>query len=1036
MSINYYEVLDLPCDGKSADDIKLIERTLKQWEITKTDALNNETQEAKRRVLQAELAELPNMKKLTSDATLRKTHAEELKNIRMKQVDSIIGVMSKSRTANKSVAKARLDKIAGLIGLLPATVAKRYKESGYTVVESKPVNTNDFLMEARVLNKIDGDMELIRNHMKSNPYEPLQEIATATNLYEYIAIMEGKTVGEASEYKHMPTDQLNALFNTKMMEHVKTTAPTMWYKSIESQAKTQVMKDDKQREKYNNALKLKELQGLLDMLSTVPVSVKLERVFAEECIKEIQGVFSDEDQAIAIYNKYGEMPQDSLYEKENTSIATMCTCHIINYHDTREQAEHAKCVSCGMPLYERCPSCGKMVPAIAEFCSCGFFMMGKQNFELHRLRFEAAVKAMDFERARDEYDVAKVSDPSNAKLVEMKKKLDELEEIYKKPVEDIKSLLAQKKINAALQKINAFKAARPGANVKQYLDQANTELAWAAAEYAKLQRVTSEGQGVELASRIVERVKDYTPALEWLRLHKPKPVRQVVQVGNHDTLSCVLQWTDDPDNRFVTYTVVRKEGAKPLNVKDGVVVGEELKSNQLRDEKLVAGKIYAYAVFAVRGDTPSAPAYSSAVCLMKNIDEVQVNITQNACTLSWKDIPGSRGVHIRRSEDGGATYALVNACARGMFTDTRIANGKQYRYAFRTIWDVQGKAMPSPKDFIRDVKVEQKPPRVDIAINNVGSDGNCEVSWNASGDGALCLVALKNGINVVPDQVYSMDMLNGMGDIIVRAVPVRSGKYAWYAKLGRQFNVAAFRIFGDDTVGGNAVRISTVPALNVDENRTIIANNSLQLYIQDVPQDVKKLFYLVSVNGTVASEKMAVQGNLPGMDIETFRRSGMISVENLPQEKLTVSVMAMYGTGSGAYFSPVTTLSMSNLPKQKLEYWIEWQTKGFRRKLVRTGAKLIVRTEADRIPQMSLCCRDDGRMIFNYIPGTPGIVELLRIDSRKADAGTEYEYEISANAMRGMPDGTDIQLFLDKKELNNYATPVCTNPASRKMPAE
>lgn len=59
-------------------------------------------------------------------------------------------------------------------------------------------------------------------------------------------------------------------------------------------------------------------------------------------------------------------------KKENTSIATMCACHILNYHDTREQAENAKCVSCGNPLYEVCPRCEKKVPAVSEFCSCGF----------------------------------------------------------------------------------------------------------------------------------------------------------------------------------------------------------------------------------------------------------------------------------------------------------------------------------------------------------------------------------------------------------------------------------------------------------------------------------------------------------------------------------------------------------------------------------------------------------------------------------------------------------------------------------------
>lgn len=1035
--MNYYEMLGLPCDGRQAEDIKLIQSTLKQWELSKTDALNNESQEAKRKVLRSELDELPNMQKLLSDAVLRKRHAEELKAVRLAQVDSIIGIMKKSRTSAKSIARARLDRIAVLIGLLPATIAERFKSAGYAVVESRPVKTNDFLMENRVLDKISGDLELIRNHMKSNPHEPLQEITMATNLYEYLAIMEGKSIEDADEYKLMTTDKLAALFSAKMMEHVRTTAPTMWYKDIESQAKTQVMKDDKQRAKYNNALKLQKLDSLLKLLVTIPVSIKLERAFADECIREIQELFPDEDQAIAIYNKYGEMPLESQYEKENTSIATMCTCHILNYHDTREQAENATCVSCGNPLYEVCPNCEKKVPAVSEFCSCGFFMKGRQSFPLHKLRFEAAVGAADLPKAQDEYNQAMACDPTNSDLQAMKAALSKLEKELGRSIEDIKNDLNARKINAAQQKLNALRAARPNVNVKQYQEQINTELAWAASEYAKLQKITNQGRGVELASQIVERVKDYSPALEWLRLHPPKPVQSVAQVSDSVALSCVIQWVDDPENRFVTYTVVRKEGAMPLNIQDGVQIASDLKSMQCKDTSLSPGNVYVYAVFAVRGDSTSQPIYSQPVCLLQNISEVQINISSSACTLSWQDIAGSRGVHIRRSEDGGKSYSVVCNCARGTFSDNHVSNNKQYRYSLKTMWEILGKKYLSSEELVRDVRVEQKPARVDIQLVNVSSDGNCQVQWKEAGSGTLCLLALKAGVTVVPDQVYGRAMLGKMGSIIVPAVPVATGKYAWHAERGRQYQVVALRSFGDDLVAGQAIRVSTVPALKIDKNRTTISNNTLNLYLADVPQQVSKIFYLVSMNDSVCTEQMAIQNSLPTVDVATFRRTGVITVEKLQQEKLTISLLAMYGTGSAAFYSPVTKLEISNQPKKRIEYWIEWQMRGFaRRKRVRSNAKLYVRIEGDRLPEMELCCRDDGSMIFNYIPGSPGIVQLLKIDASQVERGNEFAFDIPERSMKGLPANTDIQLFLSPEEQNSFSLPLARDPSSRKMPAE
>lgn len=1027
--MNYYEMLGLPCDGKQADDIKFIQSALKQWELSKTDALNNESQEAKRKVLRSELDELPNMQKLLSDAALRKRHAEELKAVRLVQVDSLIGIMKKSQTSAKIVAKARLDRIALLIGLLPATIVERFKSAGYTVIESRPVKTNDFLMEKRVLDKISGDIELIRNHMKSNPHEPLQEIAAATNLYEYIAIMEGKSIRDADEYELMATDKLAALFGSKMMEHVKTTAPTMWYKDIESQAKTQVMKDDKQRAKYNNALKLQKLSSLLELLVSVPVAIKLERAFANECIREIQGQFPDEDQAIAIYNKYGEMPLESQYEKENTSIATMCACHILNYHDTREQAENATCASCGKPLYEVCPNCKKKVPAISEFCACGFFMKGRQSFTLHKLRFEAAIKADDLPKAQDEYNQALVCDPTNSSLQVMKMDLSKLEKEFGKPIEAIKNDLNSRKINAAQQKINDLKAARPNVNVKQYQEQINAELAWAAVEYAKLQKITNQGMGVELAFRIIERVKDYLPALDWLRLHKPKPVQRVAHVSDSVALSCVIQWTDDPENRFVTYTVVRKEEAKPQNIQDGVQIASNLKSMQCRDTSISPGKVYVYAVFAVRRDSASQPMYSQSVCLLQNICEVHVYISSSACTLSWQDIPGSQGVRIRRSEDGGNSYSVICNCARGTFSDNHVRNNKKYRYSLKTVWEVLGKEYLSSKDLIRDVRVEQKPAQIDIQLVNVGFDGNCQVQWKDTGAGTLCLLALKAGVTVVPDQVYDQKMLEKMGDIIVRAVPVATGKYVWYAEQGRQYQVVAFRSFGADWVGGCTITFTTVPALKIDENKTTISNNTLNLYLTDVPQQVSKIHYLILMDESVWTEQ--------SVDIGIFHRTGVITVENLPQAKLTVSLMAMYGNGPAAFYSPMTKLEMSNQSKKKIEYWLEWQTKGFaRKKRVRAGAKLYVRVEGDRLPEMELCCRADGKMLFNYDSGSSGIVQLLKINAARVEKENEVAFDIPEQIMKGLPTNTDIQLFLSPKEQNSFSPPLARDPSSRKMPAE
>lgn len=1036
MSMNYYEMLGLPCEGKSVDDVKIIERALIQWEKTKSDAKNNESSEAKRRALEEELRELPEMQRLMTDAALRKKHADELKSIRLAQLDPIIDVMSKSGSSEKSIARARVEKIANQIGLLPATAIKKFKDKGYDVIATKPANTSDFILADMVRRKIDGDFELIRAYMQSHPGDLMQDLVKASSLYEYIAIMDGKCLADAVEYEHKATEELGAMFAAKMSEHVKNAEPIRYYKDMEAQAKTQVFGDDKQREKYNNALKLKTLQSLFDMLRQVPDSIKLERTFAEECIKVIQREFSDEDQAIAIYNKYGELPTDSPFEKESIQVATMCAgCHVINYHDTLQIAQKENCNNCGKPLFRKCSKCGKLTPAIADFCSCGFFMKGTQTFELHFQRFSLAVTDMNMEKAQEALAHAKASNPSDERIPSMEKRLQQLVEDVGKPIREIEMLISSGRINAAQNALKRLQASRPNADLKQYQEQIQSELSWANQEFVKCQQSANEGAALEKCVEIVTRVTDYAPGLEWLRLHRPKPVMKVNGVSDAENVSCTLQWTDDPNNRFVTYTVIRKENARPVNVKDGVELAKSLKTQVFKDTALEPGRVYAYAIFAIRGDAASEPAHMpNVVCVFKGINSVHVNVSKNVCTLSWDDIKGSKGVRVLRSENSGRDFSVISDCSRAIFSDTRIKNGSEYRYALQTVWDVKGKVYYS-QPLTRDVRIEQKPLRVDIKLNKAGTDGHCEVVWEPIGNGALRLIALKEGINVVPDQVYGDEQMRNMGQQIVSAVSVSAGKYAWYAQTGKKFRVASFRMFGDEAVCSVPIEISTVPPLRIDEIKTRIINNRLQLVLEAVPEGITKLHYLVSPNDVSVSEESAKRNATPSIDISTYRRAGMILVEDLPESELTVSILAMYGTGVNAYTSPVTKYVISNLPKQRITYRIEWQVTGFRRKPIRKGAKLIVMSGGNRIPEMSLCCRQDGNMIFNYLPGGSGIVELAHVAACATRPGKEIIVDLDEDMMAGIPANTDVQLFLAPKEANWFMPPMATIVASRKMPA-
>lgn len=1041
--LNYYEVLGLPCEPPKCHEIERIQAALTAWKFKTENAFNTATDYEKQQ-LNEQLKAKADMQRLLTDQALRTQHAEELLKRRREQLKSVIAIITEcSGNTHKEILDARLQKISNELSLMLGTVKKSFQDAGYTVVMKPAVDVNDILLNETHWNKLMGHFAELKNYMKENPNDPLAAMMEIKDIYDYIALMDSGSLANVEQYRSMATETLCSVFEMKKKEHVTNTMPKRVYKQIELHVCAQILHDNGQREKYNNYLKTAALQSFFDTLDIVPVSLKQEHQFAQGCIKRIQKTLPiSREYAVAVYNSLGHLPKGAPYEDESTVVSTVCSvCGAVNEHDSLEQAQKALC-SCGAPLYRACPACGKLVPAIAEYCACGFFIKGMGAFENHYIQFQDALKAMNLEKAKTAYANARLSNPAENRLNAMRNAVEKLEADLGKPMQEIESLISAGRINAAIRKIQQLKAQRPGVNLQQYEKQTSNVLNWAQSEYIKCRNCTNESQGIEVCMGIITRITDFEPAIEWLRSHRPHPVVNVRAVKDSNNLTCTLQWDANPNNRYVNYSIVRKEGAKPQNIQDGDLLSANQKEMVYRDNTVKPGKLYVYAVFTTRGDSVSQPAYlNELVCLFKDITSVQANVSNQTCTLTWADIPGSKGVKILRSADSGAQWNIVSECSKGAFCDRGIKNGSQYRYRLQTVWEVGGKVYCS-NGIVRDVKVEEKPSPVDITLESTSNDGICEIVWTpTSGLGTVRLVALNETANIVKGRTYTQDQLPNYGTVFAPAVPIGNGRYTWKVGSGKRVRVAVFRPYGDDAVAGNTLFISTVPSVTVDMKKSVIAGDTLQLVVKDIPAGVTRLYYWVAADSGAkselyATEDMAAQSKIPSIDMTTYKRENVIVVGKLPQQELYVSVIAMYGNGEQRYFSPTAKAQFSNMPKKKVEYWIEWEVAGlaWKRHTVRKGAKLCVRAEGTRIPATVLCCRRDGRMLFQYLEGSPDIVELKRVSAEEVDSGEVRKYPLDESRMNGIPKDTDIQLFLVENETMRYLQPIATDVASRKMP--
>ena len=107
---------------------------------------------------------------------------------------------------------------------------------------------------------------------------------------------------------------------------------------------------------------------------------------------------------------------------------------------------------------------------------------------------------------------------------------------------------------------------------------------------------------------ILRNVKDYRPAIDFLRLCRPKmPSNLKVNLSSSEPLICKLSWNASIE-KGISYCIVRKENGIPQKKTDGLVLATNLVINEFTDRSIQSGIMYGYAVFCCRYYVYSTPA--------------------------------------------------------------------------------------------------------------------------------------------------------------------------------------------------------------------------------------------------------------------------------------------------------------------------------------------------------------------------------------------------------------------------------------------
>lgn len=1022
---NYYEIIDkVPFDPPTAMTKKEIVDAIELWKFLE-ERRGISREEANGEQSQKELDMYENIKACLTDSQSRKAEADAMKQKQKKKLDSVIAVLKESGVDGKlSISDVRVRKIAESFRLdMEKTVKKAFDDAGFIILDRTPSNKilDGILTSNTNLGTICSNVKKLAG-INSQEFPWLNQVK---NLYDLAAYFnrDGKN---AEIYPSKPAAELDSIMKAGMSRFPNPSLShpeEHCFKDLFTIGHTTIFKDETAKAKYDNSLKLEKLRDLFSLLKEMPEEMKKDAYLADICIKKIQVHFPDPDVALAIYNREAGLGKDP-YKPDSENVDVVCgycnAIKTIEYVIIKDAAEKGKCKcdACGKPMFVKCSSCSRLIPAWADICpECGFNLVESKFFDRYLALAQSAIASMDIAEARKQFALAKSARPNDSKLKSLEAEINKAVKIYDEPLRAIKDLMVQGKFMEADRQLAAFCAKYSGVKVDDIKAQIDKAIAEADRLFAHVDR---QADPCGVCFDILDKVKDYAKASDYIRDKKPRAVSNLTAAVSTSNNQVTLQWTGTGE-RKVSYCVVRKENAKPQSINDGNIVLKDQLVTQYTDSSVCAGVVYYYAVFAQRTGTYSVPATSTPCILYQELDEK--NIVKNAedekCVLSWLLPKNCKGVRVLRSENGktnvtpGRSTKVIAECASNGYEDRNVRNGTRYEYRLQCVYNVEnGVRYSEGITFL--LMPDSKPQPVTLVSANVKGKNTVQIAWDFKCDtqnSIMDLYDIQSGLNLAVGTMYPVAELPKIGAKIGTVLDISSKSCEVMIHQKKGYRLCAVTVKGEYAAVSNCISCSNYEKIDIDKERTKISRSELLICLrEDFPQGITGIRYTVATKKSDSDPApwrgMADVQEMTLLPVSTYRSDKVIMIRDVPREVLYISVVGEYRVGKEVYYSEPSHLRLSNLPKAEISYRIAWGLLGQKK-----NVKLIIECDRDTdLPEMQLCCSRTVEIPMSMNNGD--IIRLCRIPEHiNYMAHTRKEIEIPNEVWRGVASGHEMRLF-------------------------
>lgn len=982
MTENWYIILELEFDPNPVHDEKVIadriEERRKFWS-SKANDFNRGAEYRKYSQM------LPNIKKdMIGEANIRD---ELIKDA----CEKVYGPIDKTLKMIKKVEipQDTIDKIALKQKVDVKIVKRRADALGIKIVAAK-----------------DEDYQAIydkyyktkpQNADKFNTMNALLKSFNVTNLYEFLY-----TGTSIKNPQNLPCDTLiQRSKEKKTKEFYKNDSVSGSGSKLCGQC-DECFKDDLSKQIYDKYLEFNNRKAILDdVKNSYDLVGELTKENYFDFVGQLTEIFKNRkaaEELLMAFCKIEKIPVPlSETDMNKTNLNTkVCRCGCINdVSDGRKV-----CKVCGLDLEIKCPNCGTVNDGNINVCKCGFQLDNiSKAMSLCELASDA-LESMDFVLASAHITDAGRYWPGSNRVLELRTRLKELESRVGEAVNLMRTACSEKRYYEARKQLESIKRFAPSYSESDLESEIADAIDRAEKYKSFAQSSKNESDIVDACTSAYEICHDCPGLKGIISKYPPEAPSDLVISTDSVAKVNVLTWKKSSTSGLIYYSVVRKEGAIPINVEDGYLVGR-VSMCSIHDRNIKPGVQYFYSVFAERaGVFSSELTCKSAIINLFELSNIKVVSGDGIIQLTWEPISENASVEIERTEPSGKKSKLVCNNRNG-FMDKDLLNDCEYQYRVFLIYTIGAQKLST-----KGMTVYGTPTKPPLPIEKLivkPTQGNeFQIEWENPENGEVqFFYSSKKPMWISGDLISLSDVETVMNGLVVKRISSTQGTFQYSGE--ELIYILAVVAKSGSVVIGTIARASKGGTVKL--NKVSVVNGKIMI-TSDVPKYCTG-FVVLYRHDQFPSDISDVNTIRKYIPLKQYHHDGGLIIDSNEPKNYYFSVFAEFKRDGMSDYSISTDYLFSNLEKQTIIYNIHVSKKWF------GGRTVHITFESDnkkyRLPDIDIISAQDRAPMFKETGKL-----FYQIPSQEVN-GT---VKISIPLEKGIESGTYMKPFLKDETMS------------------